>query len=118
MAADFTKTKLKSKSQWNHNFNVLRENCQPRVLHTAKLPVDFDARKNVIVEFIVDSIYKVLQNRDEWYGDNISYDYLYYELYSFLGYTKNQIISFIPDAVKELNGQVIVDDVNQRLIIV
>ena len=87
------------------------------VLQTAKIPVDFDARKNVLVEFIVDSINVVLNNRDEWNGDNIPYDYLVSEPYSLLGYTKEHIKSFIPDAVTELNGQVIVDDVNQRLII-
>ena len=86
------------------------------VLQTAKIPVDFDARKNVLVEFIVDSINVVLDNRDDWNGNNIPYHYLVSEPYSLLGYTKEEITSFIPDAVAEMNGEVIIDAENERLL--
>ena len=86
------------------------------VLQTAKIPVDFNARKNVLVEFIVDSINVVLDNRDEWNGYNIPYDYLVSEPYSLLGYTQEEITSFISDAVAAMNGEVIIDAENERLL--
>lgn len=85
------------------------------ILKLAELPVDWNARKQIIVEATIHSISTVLTNLDAWYGDNISISYLADELTTRLGLDNFDIEECIDTAAKRFNLKMTSDNTGYRI---
>ena len=85
------------------------------ILKQAGIPVDWDARKIVITEATKQNIEKVLNNLDEWNGDNIPISYLANELTTHLGLGVYTLVDCVDVAATAYKLQPLADKTGYRI---
>lgn len=85
------------------------------MLKQAGISVDWDARELVIIEATKQTIEKVLNNLDEWNGNNIPVSYLSNELTTYLGLDVDTLVDCVDVAATSYNLQLLADKTGYKI---